>query len=52
MSFRRDSTDNKLRESWIIALGDTLPTCDHLEQTDSDFAGPFEQLIAVNTDDK
>lgn len=35
-----------------MALGDTLPTSDQLEQTDSDFAGPFEQLIAVNTDDK
>lgn len=52
MSFRRGSTDNKLRESWIIARGDTLLTPDQLEQTASDFVGPFEQLIAINTDDK
>lgn len=25
VSFRRDSTDNKLRQSWIMALGDALP---------------------------
>lgn len=41
MSFRRGSTDNKLRESWIMARGDTLLTSDQLEQADSDFAGPF-----------
>lgn len=41
VSFRRGRTDNKLRESWIMARGDTLLTSDQLEQTDSDFAGPF-----------
>lgn len=52
MSFRRGRTDNKLREIWIKARGDTLLTADQLEATDSGFAGPFEQLIAINTDDK
>lgn len=41
VSFRRGCTDNKLRESWIMARGDTLLTSDQLQQTDSDFAGPF-----------